>query len=205
MAVARIGKRYSTLAKEARVGHPQDRLSVDERLVVFVVSRTSHCFRPQRRIELLHICRAELYVGRANILFQILNPLRARIGTMSLPLCSSHASAICPGVAPLRAATSRTIAAAAMLRSKFSPWKRGIAAMPEVAFRIFFRALHRSRQKSAAERREREQADAEFAQQRDDARLEIPLPEGFSLCRAVMGCVRCARRMVSSPASESPR
>ena len=63
--------------------------------------------------------------GGGDILFQITRRLVPGIGTMSGPWCSSHASAICPGVAPFEAATSRTTAASAMLASKLAPCSAG--------------------------------------------------------------------------------
>src|SRR5439155_20607095 len=45
-----------------------------------------------------------------------------------------------------------------------------------VVLRIFLRTPHRPGQEPAAERREWDETDAELAQQRDDARLEVALP-----------------------------
>ena len=50
-------------------------------------------------------------------------------------------------------------------------------AAAEVAFRILLGALDVARQKSAAEGTERNETDAELAQQRNDARFEIALPQ----------------------------
>jgi len=47
----------------------------------------------------------------------------------------------------------------------------------EVAFRERLGALDGAGEEAAAERSERHEADAELAQERDDARLEVPLPE----------------------------
>src|SRR5207237_6762634 len=47
----------------------------------------------------------------------------------------------------------------------------------EVAFRVLLGALHRAGQEAAAERRERNESDTQLAQERDDARLEVALPE----------------------------
>ncbi len=48
------------------------------------------------------------------------------IGTMSSPWERTQASAICAAVAPFSSAISRTRSTIFMLRSKFSPWKRGL-------------------------------------------------------------------------------
>src|SRR4051812_15898105 len=50
-------------------------------------------------------------------------------------------------------------------------------AAAEITFGILLGALDVAREKSAAEGTERNEADAELAQQRDDARLEIALPQ----------------------------
>src|SRR6185437_12226842 len=50
-------------------------------------------------------------------------------------------------------------------------------APAEIAFWIFIRALHCAGKESPAQRAERNEADAEMTQQRDDARLEVALPQ----------------------------
>ncbi len=69
----------------------------------------------------------------------------------------------------------------------------------EVAFRILLGALDGAREKAAAEWRERHQADPELAQQRDDARLQVALPQRVLALeyRDRMRGVRTANRLLA--------
>src|SRR6185437_17174873 len=62
------------------------------------------------------------------------------------------------------------------VRIKIRALKARIAPA-EITFRIFIRALHCAGKESPAQRAERNEADAEMTQQRDDARLEVALPQ----------------------------
>ena len=117
---------------------------------------------------------------------------------MSSPLCSSHASAICPGVAPFRSRDLAHGRRGAHVRVEVLALIARIAAA-EVALRIFLGALHRAGEKAAAERRERHEADAELAQQRNDARLEVALPQRVLALqrRDRMHGVRAADRLLA--------
>ena len=108
----------------------------------------------------------ERHVRRADVLLEIARRFVPGIGTMSWPLCSSHASAICAGVAPFRSRDLTHGRRGAHVRVEILALIARIAAA-EVAFRILLGALHRAGEKSAAERRERDETDAELAQQRE--------------------------------------
>ncbi len=95
---------------------------------------------------------------------------------MSSPLSRSQASAICPAVACLRCGQlahrrggSHVGVEVLALEARIDP--------PVVARRVVLGPLHVAGEKSAAERREGHQADAELAQRRQDLRLEVALPE----------------------------
>jgi hypothetical protein len=59
-------------------------------------------------------------------------------------------------------------------------------------------------EEAVAERRVRNEADAELAEDGQDLLLGIARPQQYSDCSAVTGCVACARRIVSTQASDSP-
>ena len=117
---------------------------------------------------------------------------------MSWPLCSSQASAIWPGVAPLRVAMLAHGRRGPHVRVEVLALIARIAAA-EVALRILLGALHGAGEEAAAERRERHEADAELAQQRDDARLEVALPQRVLALqrRDRMHGVRAADRLLA--------
>jgi hypothetical protein len=92
---------------------------------VRVIPRISHGLRLQRLIELLHFRRAEPHFSCAAIFLEIAPPLGAGEGDDVVALVQQPCSAICPGVACFCVAISRTVAAARIFRSKFSPRNRG--------------------------------------------------------------------------------
>ena len=95
---------------------------------------------------------------------------------MSSPLCSSHASATCAGVAPSppghlvhhgrRAHVGVEVLA---LKPRVTP--------PVVALGILLRAPRGAGQEAAAQRAEGHQADPELPQHGDQVAFEVPLPE----------------------------
>ena len=95
---------------------------------------------------------------------------------MSSPLWSSQASAIWPGLAPFAAAISRTGAGRRDVGVVIGALIARVV-VAEVVLRIVLGALDRAGQEAAAERREGDEPDAEFAQRRDDLRLQVALPQ----------------------------
>jgi hypothetical protein len=85
-------------------------LAVHLRHLLLVVARPGHLLQRERRVELGHLPRAERH-GRAapTLSSRWRRRLVPGIGTMSGPLCSCQASAICPRGHPFRAASSRTL------------------------------------------------------------------------------------------------
>ena len=98
------------------------------------------------------------------------------IGTRSWPWCSTQASATCPGVAPSSVANLAHHAGGAHVGVEVGALEPGIVAAV-VALGVLLGPPRRPGQKAAAERAERHQPDTELAQQRQDLRLEVPLPE----------------------------
>ena len=95
---------------------------------------------------------------------------------MSAPFARSQASATWPGFAWLAAATSRTTLRGLHVGVVVCALIARIA-VTVIVVRIFFRALDLAGQETATERRERHEADAEFAESRDDLGFEVPLPQ----------------------------
>src|SRR3954470_8194817 len=98
------------------------------------------------------------------------------MGTMSWPRWRTQASASCPALTPFSAATSSTRSTSWMLRSKFSPWKRGWWRRKSSSGEVERRA-EAPRQEATAERRVRDEADAQLAHGREDAHLGVARPE----------------------------
>ena len=85
---------------------------------------------------------------------------------MSSPLCSSHARAIWPGVTPFAHASSRDVRRGSHVGVEVLALIARVVAA-EVVVGILLGALDGAGQESAAQRRERHEADAEIAQQRE--------------------------------------
>ena len=124
------------------------------------------------------------------------------IGTIQGFCASSQASATWAGVAPLRSATALTMSTSAMFALRASGENRGTALRKSVGSNFVFSSILPVR--NPPERAERHEADAEFLAQRQDSASTPRQNSEYSLCTAVTGCTACARRMVCTPASESP-
>ncbi len=126
------------------------------------------------------------------------------MGTMSSPCASTHASASWAGVQPFSVAMAATASTSARFFAKFSPWKRG----------------ERRRKSSSARSSNRRMAPVRnprpsglygtivIPSSRQVAMMSPSmsrLQSEYSDCSAAIGCTLWARRMVSLPASDSPR
>ena len=98
------------------------------------------------------------------------------IGTIHGFCASSHASAICAGVAPLRAATSPSRSTSAWLACRASAAKRGEVLRMSSVSNVVLR-VDRAGEEALAERAERHEADAELLQRRQDVALGRSVPQ----------------------------
>ena len=127
------------------------------------------------------------------------------IGTIHGFCASSHASAICAGVALLASAIARSRSTSAWfaLRASAREARHGVAEVVAVERR---RLVDRAGQEASAERAERARSRCRAPR----ASAASPLSGSrhhseYSLCSAVTGCTAWARRIVCTPASDSPK
>ena len=98
------------------------------------------------------------------------------IGTIHGFCASSHASAIWAGVASFRAAIAPSSSTSAWFAFRFSGEKRGTVLRKSVA--VERRGLvDLPGEEALAQRAERDEADAEFLERRQDLRLRLPPPQ----------------------------
>src|SRR5207244_8168280 len=102
-------------------------LSVDAspihlRHLLLAVARPGYLVRAERGVESATSSAPSKTAAAPAFSSRCCRRLLPGIGTMSWPLCSSQASALCPGVTRFLVASSRTADAARRLASKFPPW-----------------------------------------------------------------------------------
>jgi hypothetical protein len=126
------------------------------------------------------------------------------IGTIHGFCASSHASAICAGVAFFAFRFWPADQSAPDSPSSASGVKRGSVLRKSVAVERRL-LVHLAREKTLAQRTVRHEADAEFLQRRITSASGFRHHSEYSLCSAVTGWTAWARRMVCAPASERPK
>ena len=123
---------------------------------------------------------------------------------MSSPLESTHARATCAGVAPSEAATVATTSTSAAFCVAFSSANRGMnrrVSLSSSVSGVLTFPVRKPRPRGLYETKP-------IPSSRQVSRIS---PSGsrvhseYSVCRAVSGCVACARRIVGAAASEIPR
>src|SRR5947207_4340690 len=150
--------------------------SVDLRHELLVVTGPGDLLWRERGVELRDFRRGEVESGRAHVLFEIAPPLRARDRDDVLPFVQQPRERDLRG---RRAPARRELPdrrRGANSRVEILAGEPRIAA-PEVALGILLRPPGVAGEETATERGERDEADAELAQQRKDPRLEVPLPQ----------------------------
>src|SRR6266704_4618156 len=150
--------------------------AVDEGQVPRCVARTSHRARWQRGVELRDVGGAELQGCRSDVLLEIAPPLRAGDGHDVFALVQQPRERDLSGRRALPRGQVAHDGGRAHVRVEVFPLVARVTSAV-IALPILLGALRGPGQESPTERAEWHQADAELAEERNDSRLEIPLPE----------------------------
>src|SRR5262245_15725750 len=181
LSLARMPPTFTgrTLPVTVRFASPLEsgqRSTVDQCLLLLGVARPGDLVGAERGVERRHVPGTERHVRSAHVFLEVAPPLRPGNRHDVRPFVQQ------PSERDLTRghARARRQLANGLRRLHIGVEVRALVARivaPVVALGILLGALDGAGEEAAAERRERDEPDAELAQQRDDARLEIALPQ----------------------------